>query len=213
MARSRRPARERVRRAVRKLRYLVLGAPPFPHRPDGRLLLHLGCGAVDAPGFVNVDLRPAFHVHVVAPLDRLPMFRDGTADLVYACHVLEHFSHARVPRVLAEWTRLLRPGGTLRVAVPDFAAVARAYGAGVALASLQGFLMGEQDYPLNAHAAVFDEPLLSGLLAGAGLSEIRRWDPESAPDHAFRDTSALRIEIGGGGVPASLNLEGRRAPA
>jgi predicted SAM-dependent methyltransferase len=44
---------------------------------------------------------------------------DGYFDLVHARHVLEHFPRDEAPRALREWLRILRPGGTLEINVPN----------------------------------------------------------------------------------------------
>jgi ubiquinone/menaquinone biosynthesis C-methylase UbiE len=43
--------------------------------------------------------------------------------LIYASHVIEYFDINEVKEVLREWRRVLKPGGELRVAVPDFEAM------------------------------------------------------------------------------------------
>lgn len=189
-----------------------LNPPPFPAPAAGAALrLHVGCGMVDAPGYVNVDLLDAPHVHVQSSIDDLGVFPDACAELVYAAHCLEHFGFRHSRAVLAEWVRVLRPGGTLRVAVPDFAVIARAYAAGENLGVLQSLLLGGQDYRLNFHAAVFDEAHLRELLAASGIVDVRRWDPATADHHGFTDESAITCPMNGQRVPLSLNLEGRKA--
>ena len=37
--------------------------PKLPVNSDGKVLVHLGCGDVNSPEFINVDARPAPHVH------------------------------------------------------------------------------------------------------------------------------------------------------
>jgi SAM-dependent methyltransferase len=187
-----------------------LNPPRLPVSPDGRLRLHVGCGMVNAAEFVNIDLIDAPHVHVQRAIDDLSLFADGCADLVYASHCLEHFGYRHTRSVLQEWVRVLGPGGVLRVAVPDFAVMAQAYAAGAPLPDIQGFLLGGQDYRLNFHAAVFDEPLLRDLLLGVGLTDVRRWDPETADHHDFRDESSATYRIGDVAVKLSLNLQARK---
>lgn len=46
----------------------------------------------------------------------LPMFKDDELDYVYSSHVLEDFSDPEVK--LAEWTRVLKPGGLLILVLP-----------------------------------------------------------------------------------------------
>ena len=93
-----------------------LTPPPLP--ASGPVRLHLGCGPIDAPGYINVDLLDAPHVHLQRAVDDLSVIPDGSVDLVYACHCLEHFGYRHTRAVLAEWVRVLRPAGTLRLAVP-----------------------------------------------------------------------------------------------
>ena len=45
-------------------------------------------------------------------------FKDGTFDFLYASHVLEHFSNPIA--VLKEWLRVVKVGGYVYFAVPDF---------------------------------------------------------------------------------------------
>jgi predicted SAM-dependent methyltransferase len=53
--------------------------------------LHLGCGNINYPDFINVDLMPASHVHYVRGINNLKPFKNNSVDLIYACHCLEHF--------------------------------------------------------------------------------------------------------------------------
>jgi hypothetical protein len=197
--------RQNVNALKRRLR-----PPPLPTAPDGRLRLHVGCGTVDAPGFVNIDLLEAPHVHVQGPIDDLSVFPDGCAELVYACHCLEHFGFRRSRSILEEWVRVLRPGGILRLAVPDFAVIARAYAVGGSVRELQSLLLGGQDYRLNFHAAIFDEPFLRELMGKVGIVDIRRWDAGAVDHHDFTDESSITCPVGTDTVLLSLNLEGRK---
>lgn len=187
-----------------------LNPPSLPVSPDGKLRLHVGCGMINAAGYLNVDLMDAPHVHVQRPIDDLSLFADGCADLVYASHCLEHFGYRHSHTVLAEWARVLRPGGVLRVAVPDFAVITRAYASGAPLRDIQGLLLGGQDYRLNFHAAVFDEPLLRDLMTGVGITALQRWEPGSVDHHDFSDESGATFQLGVETVRFSLNLEGRK---
>jgi SAM-dependent methyltransferase len=63
---------------------------------------------------VNIDTEFA-PTHIVAPGDPLP-FPDGHFDQVITFNTLEHVYDDR--GALAELTRVLRPGGTLRIIVP-----------------------------------------------------------------------------------------------
>lgn len=60
--------------------------------------------------------RPAAEIHWRGSAIDLP-FKDGTLDFVHASHLLEDFEDWTP--VLAEWDRVLKPGGFLIIAVPD----------------------------------------------------------------------------------------------
>lgn len=186
-----------------------LKRPQLP--PDGALRLHLGCGPIDRPGFVNIDARPAPHVHRVQRIDRLPDFADATAELVYCCHCLEHVSHRDTLRVLQEWRRVLKPGGVLRLSVPDFDLIVDAYTAhGRDIDSVLQALMGGQDYDFNFHYSAFTERSLSALLVEAGFRAPRRWQHGTEPYTSLPDWSGRDVEYRGARFPISLNLEATR---
>lgn len=138
--------------------------------------LHLGCGDRHIPGFLHVDIRPLPHVDVVSSLASLPMFADASVDLIYASHVLEHFPRHETHAVLSEWHRVLRPGGIVRLAVPDFGQLVRIYLANGSLAEILGPLVGRQDHPHNFHYNVFDRSALTEQLEAAGFHDVREWD-------------------------------------
>ena len=156
--------------------------------PDVRKL-HLGCGDKHLPGFFHVDLAPLPHIDHVGRVERLDFIDSDAVELVYACHVLEHFGRAEIPNVLTEWHRILEPGGALRLAVPDFATCAAIYyeeGLQDGLTGLIGLVSGGQRDSHDYHHMIFDEPLLADLLHQAGFREVRRSD--------WRDTEHSHID-------------------
>lgn len=92
-----------------------------------RALLNLGCGAHFHPDWVNVDLASP-DPRVLAHDLRLPLpFAEASFEAVYHSHVLEHLRREAAPLFLRECRRVLRPGGTVRVVVPDLETIARLY--------------------------------------------------------------------------------------
>ena len=79
--------------------------------PQDAKKLHLGCGNIRLPGFCNVDILNTIAVDVVSDISKLDNFSNNSIELIYACHVLEHFSHEEVKRVLSRWYQVLSPGG------------------------------------------------------------------------------------------------------
>ena len=174
--------------------------------------LHLGCGAKHIPGFLHVDGNPHPHVDVQGPVDRLPFLADASVDLIYAAHLLEHFGRAEVDGVLAEWYRVLAPGGVLRLAVPDYAACARLYVEGKlanGLPDILGLMMGGQRDHYDYHKMVFDRPSLDARLRRIGFRETRLWDWRTTEHAGLDDYSQAYLPHMDktGGVLVSLNME------
>jgi predicted SAM-dependent methyltransferase len=186
-----------------------LVTPPLPKNSDGKVLLHIGCGEKNVPGFINVDARPLAHVHVVTDdITSLSEFASGTVDLVYMCHILEHIHRNDLKKVLLETKRVLKEGGVLRISVPDFDRLIEVYkAAGGDIESISRQLMGGQDHQYNVHYCVFNHQHLSKLFKDAGFREVSSWDPDHCRYHDFKDRASRKIKVNGREYMISLNLE------
>jgi len=198
----------------RRLKSRVLGLkrsfirPQLPENRDGKILIHLGCGDIASPEFINVDIRPAPHVHYVRDVCDLSVFPDKHADLVYASHILEHIPYAKLQAVLWEWKRVLKAGGILRLSVPDFDRILHIYESSARdINSILGPLMGGQDNKYNMHYSVFNHKYLSDRLREVGFKEVRQWNPENVTNHNFKDWANSHIVREGRAFAVSLNLE------
>ncbi len=185
-----------------------LHSPPIPKTENGKIYIHLGCGEINAPSFINVDAIPLSHVHHIREVEDLSIFPNNHADLIYASHVLEHISHIDVPKVLKEWRRVLKEGGILRLSVPDFDELINIYSSEERdIQAIIMPLMGGQDYAYNFHKTAFNEKYLAELLLSVGFKEVGKWDPEKVELHAFDDWASRPIDIKGRKYPISLNIE------
>ncbi len=158
----------------------------FMDQEEAPLRLNLGAGATTLPGFTNVDRKLGTEVY---PLP----YPDSSVEEIVASHVLEHFGHREIRTVMRDWVRTLRPGGKIRLAVPDFEEVARLYLAGAPV-NVQGYVMGGHSDADDHHGAIFDREALTEEMIDVGLERIGPWT----------DAAAQGCAAG----PHSLNLQG-----
>lgn len=180
--------------------------------PDAKKL-HLGCGSKHIPGWFHVDALDYPHVDHRGPVEDLSFLSDGSVEMIYAAHVLEHFGRRTYMDVLREWRRVLMPGGVLRLAVPDFAAAARLYLSGTlprGIEDVRGLVAGGQRDQYDFHGMIFDEADLTVALRNAGFSSVRQWNWRTTEHSWLDDYSQAYIPHMDkeGGTLVSLNLEG-----
>lgn len=141
--------------------------------------LHLGCGKRFIPGFTHVDLADFPHIDHHSDVADLPFIQSESVDLIYACQVLEYFDRETIPTVLAEWRRVLKVGGTLRLSVPNFTTLTKLYQAGLSLDFFLGTLYGKwqvnEDKTIY-HRTTFDEKSLTKVFQDNGFNSPRLWD-------------------------------------
>jgi hypothetical protein len=104
-------------------------------------LLNIGCGDRFDPGWTNLDIESHAGAVISHDLRKGLPFPDGSFDVVYHSHVLEHFDAKNGAALLRECYRVLRQGGIIRVAVPDLERIAQLY-----LSSLENVLNGKSDW-------------------------------------------------------------------
>jgi predicted SAM-dependent methyltransferase len=147
--------------------------------------LHLGCGLVLLPGWVNIDLEPGPGI-TVDDVRTLQTVQPEDADIIYAGHVLDHLGRNETDEVLKVWFSRLRPGGTLRLAVSSFEAAVDEYKAGRPLGELLGILVGGHKTLYDRHGTLFDRATLTAVLERAGFVDVREWDWRKV-DHGSHD--------------------------
>ncbi len=194
--------------------------------------LHLGCWHRNIPDFINVDLCDMPHIHYKSSIDDLSMFEDESAELIYSSHSFEYFDRFEAVNVIKEWHRVLKKGGTLRLAVPDFDKLIEVYHLTGDLTKVLGPLYGRMSVknanaqnpnPNNSnakdsvgggdlmiyHKTVWNFTLLSEFLQSNGFGDVRRYDwrktiHKDYDDHSQAYYPHLDKE---NGILISLNVE------
>lgn len=132
-----------------------------------RALLNLGCGPHHHPHWINLDVQPGEDVIPCDLRAGIP-FGDGVFDVVYHSHLLEHLPRPAAPGFLTECLRVLRPGGVLRVVVPDLEAMTRLY-----VQTLEAGLAGDQEAALRHDWLVVE--MVDQLARHAPGGEMLAW--------------------------------------
>lgn len=210
----------------------------------GAMKLNLGCGDQIVEGWINVDYA------IGARLNRVPLFRlvnkrlhlfntdwderifihdlatrfpwpDSSVDVVYSSHTLEHFNKEDGYRFLRECHRVLRPGGIIRLLVPDLRCVVVEYMHGRVraddfvneLSVLPGnHLTGLKNrlVPLmqthHTHKCMYDSDRLVEILGEIGFTAASR----GAFDSDINDVRAIERE---GRTHEAVVVEGRKRRA
>jgi SAM-dependent methyltransferase len=89
--------------------------------------LNWGCGGDARRGWINSDTTASPGVDVVANIREGLSIESGSIDYAVGVHSLQELAFPELLPALAELYRVLRPGGTLRLVVPDLDAGIRAY--------------------------------------------------------------------------------------
>jgi hypothetical protein len=167
-------------------------------RTEEPIRLNIGGGDVPLPGFLTIDRKTGWEAF---PLRRShergpSTFADNSVDEIRASHVLEHFPGHKAEEVLREWVRVLKPGGILRVAVPDLDKLFDAVSSGNPDNwPIQGYLYGGQTDDDDYHRSGYNDGWLRHLMVKVGLHDIQPWTSD------IEDCAAL---------PVSLNLQGTK---
>ena len=170
----------------------------------GPLLVHLGSGGELKPGWVNIDLV-GDPVEVAWNLARGVPFSDNSVDAIFHEHLFEHLTLQQGAHLMDECFRVLKPGGILRVGVPDAGELLDSYlGDGSYLESLHpnrpSRLIGVQElFYWHRHVAMYDDETLALQFRAAGFPDPERRkfgdsDLDQAPDSESRRAETLYME-------------------
>jgi ubiquinone/menaquinone biosynthesis C-methylase UbiE len=173
--------------------------------------LHIGPGKTYLPGWTNIDVFSNIRADIYASALAIP-YPAETFDIIYASHILEHFHRHVILAVLTHWRHLLKFGGILRLAVPDFTAIIERYDETNDLEELLGLLYGGQSSVLNNHCIVFDKRLLTKYLHLVGFRKVRLWDWRTTIHAEYDDYSQAYLPHldRESGRLMSLNIEAQK---
>lgn len=165
--------------------------------------LHIGPGQAwntikESKDWECLDIDP---VRATAPewcidfnhFKKMPL-ENNTCDAIYASHIFEHINPRKFPLVLRECYRILRPGGYIRIVIPDPVKSMKAYMNGQKDFSLfkrrRAKILGQRKYnPTLFELMREDFVSFSGqteLLKDNGLAHQNAWDKETMCENLKR---------------------------
>jgi SAM-dependent methyltransferase len=188
--------------------------------PDGRRVkryvethptrkLQLGTGPNPLEGWLNTDLLPDTYPEyrdrlVFLDAARRFPFHDMTFDYIFSEHQIEHIPEPAARTMVDECLRVLRPGGRVRIATPDLAAIVRLYDDPLdeverhyvdwVMATFRPNIGSgnRRCYVINhmfkdhKHQFIYDYETLAAVLADAGFVDVSRWKAGESGDPALR---------------------------
>jgi predicted SAM-dependent methyltransferase len=104
------------------LRKYLMGA-----QANGSRHLHLGCGTKYLPGFVNIDGNFLNRIDLWLDVRNGLPFGANSVDSIYSTHMFEHFYADELEKLLRDCSRVLKPGGGIRLIVPNLESAIAAY--------------------------------------------------------------------------------------
>lgn len=183
--------------------------------------VQFGCGLSCPEGWINYDASPTLRLQGIPVLgsillagrakfpkgvrfgditDQLPE-QTNSVDNLYCSHVLEHLSLEDFRHALKESHRILKPGGTFRLVMPDLEKLAQWYlntpGPGASIKFMQHSLLGIESRPKTVlgrlkeslgnsrHLWLWDHQSAIAELEKAGFVEVRRCEFGDSPIAAF----------------------------
>ena len=174
--------------------------------------LEIGPGEERISEFETVNIVKTSTTDYISDITQKLPFEDGSFDVIYASHVLEHTPWYFLEDTLREWVRVLKKGGVLEVWVPDGLKIAKAF-CDAELDINKDFekdgwyrFNEEKDSCVwfcgrifsygdgqgtrghfNFHLSSFSERFLKKVMKKSGLSEIKRMDPSECRgyDHGW----------------------------
>lgn len=179
------------------------------------LKLHIGSGDIRIGDYINVDSLLSPNVDLMINIKNLKYFvRKNSVAKIYGSHILEHFSHKEVKKVIEDCYQLLKKGGELRISVPDMDKIIKIYAKNwrhfqtVPNSPWVGLIWGGQLTRYDYHKTGFNFCWMKYLLQQVGFQDIKEYDPmEFLSKYNVKDASLADKPFG---ELISLNVVARK---
>lgn len=160
---------------------------------DEPVSLHLGCGYQRQPGAIDIDFVHTTATDYVLDASNLP-FPENSVSQIESYHMVEHIPTRTIDRMLVEWNRVLQPGGTLVLELPDFDGVVETYldaDDPDKIELLLKYVFGSQRFESDYHHWGWNFERLSDRIERAGFDQVERKPPQ---DYHAQEAPCMRLE-------------------
>jgi predicted SAM-dependent methyltransferase len=89
--------------------------------------LNIGCGNKFHPDWHNADYNPVSDQVSFVDIKKSLPYSDNSFDVIYHSQVLEHLTRIEGEYFISECFRILKPGGIIRIVVPDLENIVKEY--------------------------------------------------------------------------------------
>lgn len=166
--------------------------------------VHIACGDKYKTDWINTDINPNVKKDMFVDMTKALPFEDGSVDLIYSEHSIEHITAEEGRGFIRECWRVLKKGGVLRIATPDLQEIAQEYlsgnwieaawlrevpQGGIIECGAEFFNTAMRDWD---HKFLYDSECLTSYIRDYGFGDVRRveWDMQ----YETRIDSKLIIE-------------------
>lgn len=185
--------------------------------------LNIGCRNKPLPTYINIDIdKNNPYADMIDNGFKLKKIIDESCDLIEAIHMFEHLSYNESLQALNTWYDKLKPGGILRLSVPDAEKCAALLLLTRDKNIVKTMFCGSQNDEFDFHKNIHTKSSLKSELQEVGFSNICEWDWRTTFPHSYVDSycssywphmrknfimdNGRGVDLGG--INLSLNLEG-----
>jgi predicted SAM-dependent methyltransferase len=180
------------------------------NRIKDKLMLNVGCGPNPRKDFINLDYNWSPDIDICWDITKKKYpIKNQSLEGIFTEHCLEHISLQDCQKNLSEFHRLLKPGGTLRIVVPDGELYVDIYqrkknGENIKMPHEQGYItpMARVNgiFRNHGHKFIYDFDTFKILLEKADFRNIKKEvfmkgrDPRLLIDMEWRSDESLYVE-------------------
>jgi len=161
---------------------------------DKEIKLNLGSGTKNLiEDYINVDFMDDPQIDVKHDLNKPLPYKDNSVTCIYASHIIEHFWWKDIDKILIDWFRVLKEGGSVDIWTVDFDKLIYAYlnhepkRFQEIMGGINWRLFSKKLPKGNEHHSTFNHKYLALLLEKAGFKRIMILDETQYPFRPMHD--------------------------